>query len=71
MYCNREYWFLLERSTKKKLNADEKLDKICILLGTVISTSLSPPSKSNQLKTLQKTNVKKFKLKQNFLFHLK
>ena len=41
---------------KRKLNADEKLDKICTLLETVISTSLSPPSKSNKLETLQNTS---------------
>ena len=38
---------------KRKLNVDEKLDKNCTLLETVISTSLSPPSKSNKLETLQ------------------
>ena len=38
---------------KRKLNAVEKLDKICTLLETVISTGLSPPSKSIKLETLQ------------------
>ena len=38
---------------KRKLNGDEKLNKICTLLETVISTSLSPTSKSNKLETLQ------------------
>ena len=58
--------------SKRKLNSNEKLVKICTLLETVISTSLSPPSKSNKLETLQnisdeKTDVKN-QVKQIFCF---
>ena len=54
MYWNRKYWVLLEREyQKRKLNADEKLDKICTLRETVISRNLSRPSKINKLETLQ------------------
>ena len=42
-----------KRVTKRKLNADEKLDKICNLRETLISTNLSRPSKSNKLENFQ------------------
>ena len=59
---------------KRNLNADEKLDKICTLLETVISTSLSPPPKSNKLETLHNISDEETEMKnsknQNSLFHL-
>ena len=46
---------------KRKLNADEKLDKNCTLLETLISTNLSPPSKSNNWKLCRISRMKKLK----------